>query len=319
MEIFQQLDLDALVKRALEEDLGQGDITTAATVRAGQQGRARITVKEPRMIFCGGILLERVFKLANADAKITSLAVEGASLVKGDIVANIEGNLAGLLIGERTALNFIQLMSGIATATHQYVEAVKDTRAKIVDTRKTHPGLRAVEKYAVRCGGGSNHRFGLDGGVLIKDNHIAAAGSVRAAIEGARKITPHTIRIEIECETLVQVEQARDAGADIIMLDNMNLESMARARQIVGDKLILEASGNVNLDTVRAIAETGVDLISVGAITHSARAIDIALDVDAGAPKKEKTKISLKVKRDTKTKKRISSKVKSARRAARNR
>jgi nicotinate-nucleotide pyrophosphorylase (carboxylating) len=279
VEIFQQLDLDALVKRALDEDLGQGDITTAATVKSGQQGRARITVKEPAMIFCGGLLLECVFRLSGANATVTSIAAEGAQLAKGDIVANIEGNLAGLLIGERTALNFIQLMSGIATATHQYVEAIKGTRAKIVDTRKTHPLLRAVEKYAVRCGGGHNHRFGLDGGVLIKDNHIAAAGSVRAAIEGARKITPHTIRIEIECEFLSQVEEARDAGADIIMLDNMNFDSMMLARQIVGDKLILEASGNVSLETVRAIAETGVDLISVGAITHSARAMDISMRI----------------------------------------
>ena len=279
MEIFQQLDLESIVKHALVEDLGQGDLTTAATVKPGQQGRARITVKEPSMIFCGGILLDRVFRLARSEAKITSLAAEGAQLSKGDIIANIEGNLAGLLIGERTALNFIQLMSGIATATHQYVEAINGTRAKIVDTRKTHPGLRAVEKYAVRCGGGHNHRFGLDGGVLIKDNHIAAAGSVRAAIEGAKKITPHTIRIEIECETLAQVEEARNAGADIIMLDNMNVDEMKRARQLVGDKMILEASGNVSLDTVRAIAETGVDLISVGAITHSARAMDISMRI----------------------------------------
>lgn len=279
MEIFQQLDLESIVKRALEEDLGQGDITTAATVKPGQQGRARVTVKEPRMILCGGILLDRVFRLAGARPKITSLAADGAQLGKSDLVAQIDGDLAGLLIGERTALNFIQLMSGIATATRQYVDAIKGTRAKIVDTRKTHPGLRAVEKYAVRCGGGHNHRFGLDGGVLIKDNHIAAAGSVRAAIEGAKKITPHTIRIEIECETLEQVGEALKAGADIIMLDNMNVESMTRARQIVGDKMILEASGNVNLDTVRAVAETGVDLISVGAITHSARAMDISMRI----------------------------------------
>jgi len=280
MEIFQQLDLDAIVKRALEEDLGQGDITTAATVKPGQQGRAKITVKEPSMILCGGTLLERVFRLAGAKPIISS-AADGVQLAKGDLVAQIEGGLAGLLIGERTALNFIQLMSGIATATRQYVDAINGTRAKIVDTRKTHPGLRAVEKYAVRCGGGTNHRFGLDGGVLIKENHIAAAGSVRAAIEGAKRITPHTIRIEIECETLAQVEQARDAGADIIMLDNMSVDQMKRARQIVGDKVILEASGNVNLDSVRAIAETGVDLISVGAITHSARAMDISMRIDS--------------------------------------
>jgi len=231
------------------------------------------------MIFCGGILLERVFRLAGAEPKITSLAAEGAQLAKGDLIAEIDGNLAGLLVGERTALNFIQLMSGIATATRQYVDAIKGTRARIVDTRKTHPGLRAAEKYAVRTGGGFNHRFGLDGGVLIKENHIAAAGSVAAAIESAKKITPHTIRIEIECETLEQVDEALKAGADIIMLDNMSVEQMKRARQNVGDKVILEASGNVSLDTVRAIAETGVDLISVGAITHSARAVDISMRI----------------------------------------
>jgi nicotinate-nucleotide pyrophosphorylase (carboxylating) len=279
MGIFQQLDLEAIVKRALEEDLGQGDLTTAATVKPEQQGKAKITVKEPSMIFCGGILLERVFRLAGAEPKITSLAAEGAQLAKGDLIAEIDGNLAGLLVGERTALNFIQLMSGIATATRQYVDAIKGTRARIVDTRKTHPGLRAAEKYAVRTGGGFNHRFGLDGGVLIKENHIAAAGSVAAAIESAKKITPHTIRIEIECETLEQVDEALKAGADIIMLDNMSVEQMKRARQNVGDKVILEASGNVSLDTVRAIAETGVDLNSVGAITHSARAVDISMRI----------------------------------------
>ena len=177
MEIFQQLDLDALVKRALEEDLGQGDITTAATVKAGQQGRAKITVKEPSHDFLRRHPARPSVQARGRQATIISIAADGAHLAKGDLVANIEGDLAGLLIGERTALNFIQLMSGIATATHQYVEAIKGTRAKIVDTRKTHPGLRAVEKYAVRCGGGHNHRFGLDGGVLIKDNHIAAAGS----------------------------------------------------------------------------------------------------------------------------------------------
>jgi nicotinate-nucleotide pyrophosphorylase (carboxylating) len=279
MGIFQQLDLEAIVKRALEEDLGQGDLTTAATVKPEQRGKAKITVKEPSMIFCGGILLERVFRLAGAEPKITLLAAEGAQLAKGDLIAEIDGNLAGLLVGERTALNFIQLMSGIATATRQYVDAIKGTRARIVDTRKTHPGLRAAEKYAVRTGGGFNHRFGLDGGVLIKENHIAAAGSVAAAIESAKKITPHTIRIEIECETLEQVGEALKAGADIIMLDNMSVEQMKRARQAVGDKVILEASGNVSLDTVRAIAETGVDLISVGAITHSARAVDISMRI----------------------------------------
>src|SRR3984885_7192885 len=273
MEIFQQLDLDAIVKRALDEDLGQGDITTAATVKSGQQGRARITVKEPRMILCGAVLLERVFRLAGATPNISS-ATDGAQLAKGDLVATIEGGLAGLLIGERTALNFMQLMSGIATATHQYVDAIKGTRAKIVDTRKTHPGLRAVEKYAVRIGGGHNHRLGLDSGVLIKENHIAAAGTVTKAIEGARRIAPHTLKIEIECETLAQVEEALKARADTLLLDNMTLENIRKARAMAGSDVLLEVSGGVTLETVRAIAEAGADLISVGGLTHSARFLD---------------------------------------------
>src|SRR5271170_514007 len=235
MEIFRQLDMRALVRRALEEDLGQGDLTTAATVAPGQRGRARITVKEARMIVCGGVLLEPAFQLAGADPTLIFVAPEKESLAEGDTLAEIEGNLAGLLIGERTALNFVQLMSGIATLTRRYVDAVAGTRARIVDTRKTHPGLRAVEKYAVRVGGGANHRFGLDSGVLIKDNHIAAAGSIRAALERSRRLAPHTFRIEIECETLSQVEEAVRYGATAILLDNMKLADMRRAREIVGD------------------------------------------------------------------------------------
>jgi nicotinate-nucleotide pyrophosphorylase (carboxylating) len=186
-----------------------------------------------------------------------------------------------LLIGERTALNFIQLMSGIATLTHQYAAAIAGTRAKIIDTRKTHPGLRAIEKYAVRCGGGGNHRFGLDSGVLIKENHIAAAGSVRDAIARAKAVAPHTLRIQIECETLDQLRDAVAADADAVLLDNMSIEQMREARTIAGDWVILEASGNVSLDTVRKIAETGVDLISVGALTHSARAMDISMRIES--------------------------------------
>ena len=215
MELLRQIDLTDLVRRALAEDLGQGDITTAATVPAGRRGRARITVKEPGgIIFCGGLIIEQVFAQADAEPVINSLAAEGARLHQGVVAADIDGSLAGLLRGERTALNFAQLMSGIATITHRYVEAVKGTRAKIIDTRKTHPGLRAIEKYAVRCGGGANHRFGLDSGVLIKENHIAAAGGIRQALEGARQIAPHTFRIQIECETLAQVEEAVRYGAE---------------------------------------------------------------------------------------------------------
>jgi len=280
VEIIRQLDLSDLIRRALAEDVGQGDITTAATVTPGQIGKAAITVKEPEgIVFCGGMMIKQVFAMTGSEPVIKSLAAEGARLQNGAIAAEIEGRLAGLLMGERTALNFVQLMSGIATATRRYVDAVAGTRAKIIDTRKTHPGLRAIEKYGVRAGGGTNHRFGLDSGVLIKENHIAAAGGIRNALEGARRLAPHTLRIQIECERLDQVEEAVKHGATAILLDNMSLAEMRHAREMVGDAIILEASGGVRLETVRQIAETGVDLISVGALTHSVRAVDLSMRI----------------------------------------
>ena len=281
MDLLNQNDLDSLIQRALAEDVGHGDITTAATVSPGQKGRATITVKEPSMVLAGGILLGPTLRLAGAAPHVHILADEGATLKAGDTLAEVDGLLAGLLIGERTALNFIQLLSGIATLTRCFVEKIAGTRARIVDTRKTHPGLRALEKYAVRVGGGHNHRFGLDSGVLIKENHIAAAGSVTAAVERARALAPHTLRVEIECETLAQVEEARRAGADAILLDNMSLEDIRRARALAGESTILEVSGGVTLETVREIAETGVDVISVGALTHSARAMDVSMRIVA--------------------------------------
>jgi nicotinate-nucleotide pyrophosphorylase (carboxylating) len=282
VKLFSQLEslnLNALLASALQEDVGQGDITTAATVAPGQRGRADIVVKEsPRIVFCGGVLLTEIFRLAGADPEIAARAYEGSVLERGDTAAVIEGRLGGLLIGERTALNLVQLMSGIATMTRRYVDAVAGTGARIIDTRKTHPGLRTIEKYAVRAGGGFNHRFGLDSGVLIKENHIAAAGSVTAALKGARKLAPHTMRIEIECETLAQVEEALAAGADSILLDNMTLDDVGRARAMApAGRVLLEVSGGVTLEGVRAIAETGVDLISVGALTHSAPAVDLSM------------------------------------------
>ncbi|HEY6420919.1 MAG TPA: carboxylating nicotinate-nucleotide diphosphorylase [Candidatus Binataceae bacterium] len=285
MELLHQIDLTDLLRRALAEDLGQGDITTAATVNSGQRGRAKITVKEPRMILCGGPILEQVFRLAGAVPNLTFLAPESVELKAGDRIAQIDGTLAGMLIGERVALNFVQLLSGIATLTRKYVDAVAGTRAKIIDTRKTHPGLRALEKYAVRAGGGFNHRFGLDSGILIKDNHIAAAGSIQGAIERTRRLAPHALRVEIECETLAQVAEALAARADAILLDNMALADLRRAREMAREAghndLLLEASGGVTLETVRAIAETGVDVISIGALTHSAPAVDISMRVEA--------------------------------------
>jgi len=285
VELFSQLDLldlNTLLRAALEEDLGHGDITTAATVRPGQKGRARINVKEsPRIVFCGGVLLEEIFRLAGAYPEIAACAHEGAILECGDEAAVIEGRLGGLLIGERTALNLMQLMSGIATMTRRYVDAVAGTRARIIDTRKTHPGLRVLEKYAVRAGGGFNHRFSLDSGVLIKENHIAAAGGVRQAFERARRLAPHTMRIEIECETLAQVQEALAAGADSLLLDNMTIDQVRQARAVapVG-RVLLEVSGGVTLESARAIAETGVDLISVGALTHSATAVDLSMRIE---------------------------------------
>jgi nicotinate-nucleotide pyrophosphorylase (carboxylating) len=272
--------LSELIARALAEDVGHGDITTAATVTAGRRGRARITVKWPRVVFCGGPLLETVFKQSGAEPKVISLAAEGADLARGACAAEIEGRLDGLLTGERTALNFVQLMSGIATVTADYVRAVAGTRARIVDTRKTHPGLRAVEKYAVRVGGGFNHRFGLDSGVLIKENHIAAAGSVHEALHRARERAPHTLKLEIECETLDQVEEALAAGANAILLDNMTHDQIRRARAMAKPPILLEVSGNVTLETVRSIAETGIDLISVGALTHSAPSADLSMRIE---------------------------------------
>jgi nicotinate-nucleotide pyrophosphorylase (carboxylating) len=272
--------LAQLITRALGEDIGHGDVTTAATVAPDQRGRATIVVKGGRTIFCGGILLDRIFTMSGANPKIESLAEEGTELARGATAAIIEGTMAGLLIGERTGLNFLQLMSGIATATRAYVRAIRGTRAKIIDTRKTHPGLRSVEKYAVRVGGGFNHRYALDSGVLIKENHIAAAGSVKDAIERARALAPHTLRIEIECETLDEVRDAVDAKADAILLDNMRLGDLRRARKLVGERVIIEASGGVTLKNVRAIAQTGVDLISVGAITHSAPAADLSMRIE---------------------------------------
>ncbi|MGH7814399.1 MAG: carboxylating nicotinate-nucleotide diphosphorylase [Candidatus Binataceae bacterium] len=280
MDLLRQLDLTGLIRRALAEDVGQGDITTAATVPEGKAGGAIIRVKQENMTLAGGFLIEEVFRLSGADPHKIFLAQEGAQLQAGETLAEFKGKLAGLLIGERTALNFVQLMSGIATLTREFVDAVAGTRAQIVDTRKTHPGLRALEKYAVRIGGGRNHRMGLDSGILIKDNHIAAAGSIDVAIENARRRAPHTFKIEVECETLVQAEAALAAHADAILLDNMALADIRQAREMAGDAVILEVSGSVTLQNVRLIAETGVDLISVGALTHSARAADLSMRIE---------------------------------------
>lgn len=222
-----------------------------------------------------------VFRRVDSRIEVTLRAAGGTRVSPGDIVAEIAGPARGILMAERVALNLVQRLSGVATLTARYVAAVAGTNARIVDTRKTTPGLRILEKQAVRDGGGHNHRVGLADGVLIKDNHLAAIGGpdrIARAIERARAFAPHTIKIEVEVTTLEEVEQALAAGADAILLDNMDLATMRRAVELVGGRALVEASGGINLDTVRAVAETGVDLISVGALTHSAPALDVSLD-----------------------------------------
>jgi nicotinate-nucleotide pyrophosphorylase (carboxylating) len=270
------IGLDRIIENALLEDIHTGDITTLAVVPGCRKIQARILAKEP-MVLCGVSIAARVFHFLDHGIDFKSNKTDGSLLATGDIIADIKGNASPLLQGERVALNLLQRMCGIATSTSQFVEAVKGTNAQVVDTRKTTPGLRQLEKYAVRTGGGRNHRTGLYDGVLIKENHIAAAGGISLAVQRAREYIPHTMKIEIETETLLQVREAIDAGADIIMLDNMDTKTMRTAVNLIAGRALVEASGGVNLDTIREIAETGVDLISVGALTHSARAMDISM------------------------------------------
>lgn len=272
--------LDRIIENALMEDIHTGDITTLAVVPERRPARARLIAKEP-MVLAGINVAARVFTFLDASTGFRPLHGDGARLAAGDLIAELDGDSAMLLQGERVALNLLQRMCGTATLTSRFVEAVAGTRARIVDTRKTTPGLRVLEKYAVRVGGGINHRTGLYDGVLIKENHIAAAGGITQAVTRARAYIPHTMKIEVETETLAEVAEAIDAGAEIIMLDNMDLATMTEAVQLIGGRSLVEASGGVNLETVRGIAETGVDIISVGALTHSARAMDISMLLEA--------------------------------------
>jgi nicotinate-nucleotide pyrophosphorylase (carboxylating) len=268
--------IDRIIENALAEDIHTGDITTLAVVRGGRAAHAILKAKE-EMVLAGIEVAARVFHLLDERVVFTPVFADGDRLAPGDIIAEISGDAALLLQGERVALNLLQRMCGIATVTARYVEAVRGTKARVVDTRKTTPGLRILEKYAVRVGGGTNHRTGLYDGVLIKENHIAAAGGLTEAVQRAKSYIPHTMKVEVETETLAQVAEALDAGADIIMLDNMGTAAMREAVALIGGRALVEASGGVNLDSIRGIAETGVDIISVGALTHSARAMDISM------------------------------------------
>jgi len=274
--VLDNIHIDDIIIRALKEDMALGDITTDNLIDPESKSTAYLVAKEPGII-AGIQVAERVFTLLDDKVGFLARVEDGQHVEKGEIIAQISGHTSVLLKGERTALNFLQRMSGIATLTNAFCKKVEGTKAVIVDTRKTTPGLRILEKYAVRAGGGRNHRFSLSDGVLIKDNHINACGGIRQAVEKARASVPHTVKIEVEVETLEQVQEALDCGADIIMLDNMDIDTMAKAVKMINGRAIVEASGSVSLETARSIAEAGVDVISVGRITHSAPALDISM------------------------------------------
>ncbi len=273
-----QIQYEPLVRAALDEDIGPGDITTTLCIPEGTRAAATVLAKQPGIV-AGLALGGLAFKLLDPGAVWTPLVRDGDRVGEGRTpLARVEGDARALLTAERVALNFLQRLSGVATLTAQFAAQTAGTRARVVDTRKTTPGLRMLEKYAVRMGGGFNHRLGLYDCVLIKDNHIRAAGGIGAAVGRARAQVPHTMKVEVEASTLAQVDEALEAGADIILLDNMALETMRRAVQTIGGRAVSEASGGLTLDRVAAIAATGVDVLSVGALTHSAPALDISLD-----------------------------------------
>jgi nicotinate-nucleotide pyrophosphorylase (carboxylating) len=278
-----QKEIDAAIGIALEEDAGGGDVTSEALIPPGLSGKASILVKE-KGVLAGINVAARVFKLADPSLKVEILIKDGTPIQPGDIAAVITGSVKGLLKAERTALNFLQRMSGIATLAARYAAEVKGYRARVYDTRKTTPGLRVLEKYAVRMGGGQNHRRNLSDAVLIKDNHIAALRAtglnLEQIINKAREKAPKGIIIEAEVTNLAETAEAAKAGADIIMLDNMSATDMKRAVDLVAGRAKVEASGNITLDNLRETAATGVDIISIGALTHSYEALDISLEMD---------------------------------------
>ncbi len=271
-------EVQELIIQALKEDLGHQDMTTANLISPGQQGTAKILAKDSGIV-AGIEISQAVFTTLDSSISFEILKGDGEKIEKGDTIALVRGKTSTLLSGERLALNFLQRLSGIATKTYHMVEVIKYYKAEIVDTRKTTPGLRTLEKYAVRVGGGRNHRFGLYDGIMIKDNHIKAAGGITKAVITLRKKVPHTLKIEVEVSNLIQLQEALDAGVDIILLDNMSIEDMKSAVEITAGKALLEASGGINESNLLEVARTGVDFISVGALTHSVSSLDISFDI----------------------------------------
>lgn len=276
MYLFNNPQVESIIDLALNEDIGTGDITTISTIPDDKTAHGRFIAKED-MVICGIELARHIFAKVDNTIEFNSSYTDGETVKKGNIIATVCGNAQNVLTAERTALNFMQRLTGIATRTAAAVAEVSGTKAKITDTRKTTPGMRVLEKYAVRIGGGTNHRFNLADGVLIKDNHIAVSGGIKNAVANARNTIPHTLKIEVEVETKEQLEEALDAGADIIMLDNMTNEQMAECVKLIGGKALVEASGNMGEKSLRDVAATGVDIISIGALTHTVRAADISL------------------------------------------
>jgi nicotinate-nucleotide pyrophosphorylase (carboxylating) len=274
MDVFDLGSVDTLVRTALAEDIGAGDLTTRLTVAPESRARGEITVKEA-IVVAGMPLVRKVCDAAGGGVDVQELVADGARVVTGDALAVLKGPAQRLLATERVILNLLQHLSGIATLTSRFVAAVTGCGCRIVDTRKTIPGLRTLEKYAVRVGGGFNHRHRLDDGILIKNNHITAAGGIGAAVAAARVGAPHGLKVEVECTTLGEVNEAMMAGAEILLLDNMAVETIVAAVRRISGRAVVEASGGIDLENVRSVAEAGVDIISVGALTHSAPAVDI--------------------------------------------
>lgn len=271
--------LENTVRAALHEDIGYGDITTEAIVPADAKAQAKIIAKATGCI-AGNDVARLAFQLLDSQIAYQVIAADGAEVTYGDVVARITGSAAAILSGERVALNFMQRMSGTATATREAVKAAAPYGTRIVDTRKTTPGLRALEKYAVRVGGGLNHRIGLDDAVLIKENHIAVAGGISPAVQRVRARVGHMVKVEVEVERLDQIDEALNAGVDAILLDNMDLETMRQAVLHINKRVVVEASGSISADKIAEVAATGVDIISMGRLTHSSPALDMSLLID---------------------------------------
>ena len=280
LPISQYAAVEKLVDLALEEDINAGDITTDHLIAPGSRATGVIRAKED-LIVAGLDLAAHIFQRLDPGVEFDAKIEDGALLTKGQNLATLKGEMGPMLIAERTALNFLQRLSGIATQAHHYMEAVKGSTVRLLDTRKTTPGWRLLEKYAVRVGGCTNHRMGLYDGVLIKDNHIAACGSITAAVEKIRPKVSHLVKIEVETADMNQVQEALACEADIIMLDNMTPEQIRNAVKVIDGRALVEISGNVTMETVKTLADTGADLISIGALTHSARAVDISMYIKA--------------------------------------